>query len=287
MQALESALRRYGLEAEVTWEPEARAALLGSSTVAEDYRAVVAAGGDGTVAAVVNEMRGALPLAVLPIGRENLFARWLGFARDPEALALGVARGRTRRIDLGCANGRRFVLMVGAGFDAEVVRRVASWRNRAGRLRQVTRASYVRPVLAALARYAFPTLTLEGHGARASGVQVVVANVPAYAAGLQLTPRARADDALLDWVVLTRPGRAPLVSCAVAAWRNRLIGRPDVLTGRAARVRIVSSTPVPVQMDGDPAGVTPVDVEVQPMALAVITPAPQSAVPAEAPYRRS
>jgi diacylglycerol kinase (ATP) len=271
--ALALALRRHGLEPQIAWEPGARAAALGRSTAAEEYHAVVAAGGDGTVAAVVNDLRAALPVAVLPLGRENLFARWLGVPRDPEALARSVARGRVRRIDLGRANGRLFVLMAGVGFDAEVVGRMARWRTRDGRLRRVTRASYARPILAALGRYTFPRLDLQAPEAYASGVQALVANVPVYAAGLRVAPRARADDGILDWVMLTRPGRAPLVRYVVAAWRDRLAGRPDVLTGRADRVRIVSSTPVPVQLDGDPAGLTPVEITVQPAALVVITPA--------------
>jgi len=88
----------------------------------------VVADGGGTVADVINETGGALPLAVLPLGNENLFARAFGFTSDAGTLACAIAGGRTRTIDLGQANGRLFALMLGVGFDADVAHRVARWR---------------------------------------------------------------------------------------------------------------------------------------------------------------
>ena len=99
-------------------------------------RCVVAAGGDGTVSAVINELSADVALAVLPLGNENLFAKAFGFEDDPGALARAIARGARQPIDLGrahtTAGSRLFTLMLSAGFDADVVHRFTRWRTAGG-----------------------------------------------------------------------------------------------------------------------------------------------------------
>ena len=82
----------------------------------------MAVGGDGTVADLLNEQPG-VPLTVLPAGTENLVARHFGLGRDPEELARTIAAGSPIRVDVGLVAGRRFLLMVGFGFDGDVVSR--------------------------------------------------------------------------------------------------------------------------------------------------------------------
>jgi diacylglycerol kinase (ATP) len=115
-----------------------------------DVRCVVAAGGDGTVASVINEPAPDVPLAVMGLGKENLFARALALPADPLALARALVAGRTRRLDLGTATTsagpRRFGLMSSAGFDADVIHRLAHRRNAGGTPRRVSRLRYLRPI---------------------------------------------------------------------------------------------------------------------------------------------
>jgi len=269
---LVEALRREGLDSRVLWDPGVRATVLSDQRLKENCRCIVAAGGDGTVGDVINERRD-LPVAMLPVGNENLFARQFGYGR-PTALARMIAAGRTRRIDLGRVhhsyNRHVFSLMVSAGLDAEVVHRVANWRMDGEGLRRVTRLSYVRPTLAALRGYDYPPLTLEADGQTITGTHVLVFNLPQYAARLGFAPDAISDDGLMDWVVFEKPGplRIGAYMLSVALGRHRR--RRDVHHGRAARLAIRSESPVPVQVDGDPAGRTPVQIEVLPCAVDVI-----------------
>src|SRR5947209_2812329 len=83
-EALAAALARRGLEPHVFWERRKRRAALADPDLGRSWRCAVAVGGDGTVADVINEMPPGLPLAVLPAGNENLFARALGSPADPE-----------------------------------------------------------------------------------------------------------------------------------------------------------------------------------------------------------
>ena len=267
--ALAEALGRAGFEPKELWHRRERTAELADPDHARKWNCVVAAGGDGTVADLINE-RPRVPIAVLPLGTENVFAHAFGFSSDAERLAGAIAQGRARTVDLGRANGRRFSSMVGVGFDAEVVRRLALWRSRGRKLKRVTYWSYVGRILEAIAGYSYGPLELEADGVRVAGTHAFVFNLPRYALGLPLAPEARDDDGLLNWVVFERPGLRNLLLYLWAAARRRHLLRGDVRHGTAARLRITSQQPLPVQVDGEPAGWTPVEVDAAPAALRVI-----------------
>lgn len=272
--ALVTALEATGAEVQVLWDVAERAALLGDPGAMADVRCVVAAGGDGTVAAVINELTTDVPLAVLPTGNENVFARALGFDVAPARLARAIGIGTRHRLDLGRAHTstgtRRFGLMLSAGFDAEVIHRVALLRAGDGTPRKVTRAHYVRPLGGAFWTYTHPPLTVTADGVTVAGVYCMIGNLPDYAMALRVTPDARADDGLLDWMTFERGGRAALARYAWSVVR-RCHGRlPHVRAGRARRITVTSVDPVPVQLDGEAAGFTPVEVEVLPAALMVV-----------------
>ena len=109
--------------ARVAWTPAERSALVNRRGSGDGMcRCLVAVGGDGTVSALLNE-RPPLPVTVLPAGTENLVARHFGLRRDPRSLAGTIAAGRSVPVDVGQAAGRRFLLMAGFGFDAEIVSR--------------------------------------------------------------------------------------------------------------------------------------------------------------------
>ena len=93
-------------------------------------RALVCAGGDGTVAFAANVTPLGTPLAILPLGTENLLAKYFGIRADPVVVADVIEQGWICRIDAGMAGERLFTLMAGLGFDADVVRRVHE--NRTG-----------------------------------------------------------------------------------------------------------------------------------------------------------
>ncbi len=272
--ALVHALEARGLRVRVMWDPTERTAALGNRAALRHVRCVVAAGGDGTVSAVINELSADVALAVLPLGNENLFAKAFGFEDDPGGLAHAIARGARQPIDLGrahtTAGSRLFTLMLTAGFDAEVVHRFTRWRTAGGAPRRAGRAAYVRPFAEALWSYPHAGMTLTADGVAVDGSHCVVANLPDYALDLRLAPAAQADDGLLDWTVLSRSGRVALAGYALAVARARHTRQAHVPVGRARHLTLRSVAPVPVQIDGDPWGFTPVEVEAVPAALSVV-----------------
>jgi diacylglycerol kinase (ATP) len=276
VEALVAALEAAGAgsRVRVVWDAAARAAFLADPGAMADVRCVVAAGGDGTVAAVINELTTDVPLAVLPTGNENLFARALGFAVAPARLARAILAGQRRRLDLGrartAAGTRRFGLMLSAGFDAEVVHRVARWRAQGGGPRRVGRVSYLRRIGAALWAYGYAPLAVTADDVTVRGAYCAIGNMPDYPMALRLTPTARADDGLLDWVAFQRGGRVALTGYAWAVLLRRHATLRHARSGRARRLRITSEVPVPVQLDGEAVGFTPVEIDVLPAALPVV-----------------
>ena len=89
--------------------------------------------GDGLVGAIGGAMAGSeTPLGIIPGGRGNDLARVLGIPDDPAAAVAVLAAGETRRIDVGEANGKRFLGIVSVGFDSEAT----AWRTKPASSRQ-------------------------------------------------------------------------------------------------------------------------------------------------------
>lgn len=269
IKALAQELRRQNLEVRQVWDLDELAAATAEPDFARQFRAVVAAGGDGTLNCVINR-RITVPLAMFPLGNENLFGRQFGQSSDPRTAAAMIAAGKTVPVDLGRAGDRLFSIVASAGFDGDAAHRLAQWRRTSDRLKRVRSLSYLRPIAAAAFRYRYPIVEVEADGQRQSGALVMVFNLPQYANDLPLAPDAQANDGLLDWLVFARPGSMRLMRYALDVWRGRHRNRPDVFFGRAKRVRLSCEEPTPLEIDGEAAGFAPVEIEVVPSAIEVI-----------------
>ena len=240
-------------------------------------RALVAAGGDGTAAELANRTTPGVPLALFPIGTENLLARYLKIDRSPETLGRIICGGMVRQLDAGSAHGRLFLLMAGCGFDARVVERLHQHRPA-----HIRRLSYLRPILQSMGDYSFPEICLDFLDDETGRVTAslspvrwaLVFNLPCYGGGLSLAPDANGADGLFD-VCSFRDGSLwhGLQFCLaaylrqhqrLAAWAAR----------RSRRLRIRSEERVPYQLDGDPGGYLPVELQVVPGRLHILVAPP-------------
>ena len=231
--------------------------------------AVVAAGGDGTVVDVVNR-HPELPLAVLPMGTENLLARFLGLPRSGRELGELIAGGCTRRIDIGRANGQLFTLVASAGFDAFIAHEMD--RRRSG---HITHWTYAQPIWTALRTYRYPRMHvyLDSDPEPIECIEVMVSNLPAYGMRLKVGQSASADDGQFVVTVMQRGSALQMIRYAIKLWRGTHERARDVRVVTARRVRIAAADsgegPVPFQVDGDPAGEVPVELECLPSSLEV------------------
>lgn len=268
--ALCASLSSAGLSPQTIWEPAHQSRLLANPQWRAACRCVIVAGGDGTVVSVLNAVPD-LPLAILPLGNENLLARELGFDGSVVPLVKAIERHHLRTLDVARLGEKRFALMVSAGFDGETAHRLAQWRAADPKhLRRVRHRSYVKPILTAALRYRYPIMRIVADGCEMRGALAMVVNVPRYAMNLRFAPDARSDDGLLDYVVFEKPGRFATIGYAMSLLLGRHTARADVHCGKAKHVEITSDQPVPIQVDGDAHGFTPIAVNVEPAAMTVI-----------------
>jgi len=268
LMELIAGLREYGLRPRLYSRPDELDAAVADPERRENLHGLIAAGGDGTLLHLINR-HGDIPIGLLPLGTENLVAHYLKVPRNGRTVAKIVAEGHQQRFDVGRLGTQRFLVMASAGIDAEIIRRAHAQRTG-----HITRAAYVAPILAALGYYAHPELRVyvDDDPTPVVGRIVVAANLPMYALGLRVVPTARPDDGLLD-IRVFQGGTALQVMRYFALLQTGAHEHvADVVHLQARKVRIESESPVPVQIDGDPAGETPVDVSVDPSACQLFVP---------------
>jgi diacylglycerol kinase (ATP) len=250
--------------------------------VRPDARAAVAIGGDGTLRAVADRLAKECavadcpvpPLLVVPLGTANLMGRHLGIRWDNATMEDEVVRviraGKTVDLDAARANGKLFLLMAGVGFDAHVAHELA--RVRTGPIRY---ASYLLPAALAVKDYSYPALTVTVDGKKVFRNQsgfAFVGNIAEYGTGFPILPHARADDGLLDVCVMPCSAPTDLVHLFLKAAAGEHLTEEGVVYRKGKHVRIESAQPIPVQLDGDSAGHTPLDIDLLPTRLSFIVP---------------
>jgi YegS/Rv2252/BmrU family lipid kinase len=259
--------------AEPLWletRPDDTGERLAQEAVRSGVDLVLASGGDGTITACVSGVAGSgVPLGVLPCGTGNLLARNLGLPLSlDEALAVALT-GSDRRLDVGAANGRPFVVMAGIGFDAEMLdgadERLKSRVGWAAYVLSALRHLRERPVRMALRADGGPPQRRWASG-------VIVGNVGSLQGNVRLLPDAVPDDGVLDVAVLAASGWAGWLRLAADVLLRRKTGRVTHLTCRELTVQAGRARPW--EVDGEVAGTTrQLRVTLEPGCLLVRVPA--------------
>jgi diacylglycerol kinase (ATP) len=267
--SIESALRAAGVHAELYQsDSEADAASRVDAALASGVSTIVAAGGDGTVRSIAFRLLGRdVALGILPLGTAMNVARTLDVPLDLEGAARVLASGHVRAIDVGEVRGRPFLEVASIGLGAEILAGATEAKD--GRL-DVALDTLRRAVRRTRTRV---RLQFDGREIRARSASIAVANGRFTGRGIELSPEARIDDGLFD--ILVYEGSGPLQLVADIA--RILLGRPNdprLRRYRAAAVRISSHRPMPVRLDSQDVGTTPVELLTRRGVLRVVAPAP-------------
>ncbi|MDR0338589.1 MAG: hypothetical protein LBI18_16070 [Planctomycetaceae bacterium] len=250
-------------------------------------RAVVGVGGDGTAATLVNRTEPGTPVTLLAAGTANLLAKHFRLGKTPKRLAEILETGKILTLDAGnvhCAGTQRlFLVMVSCGFDASVVNGVHAHREE--RYRQghkhgahISYFSYAKPICQTLYQYRFPKMTVEMLQPEHKIIDnqtrwAFLFNINRYGWGLPLAPFAKGNDGKLDYV-LFRGGSVVHGLCYTALAQCFSLHQwlPTAKLGQATHYKITSEQPVPFQLDGDPGGMLPIDVEIVPNRFTLLVP---------------
>lgn len=226
--------------------------------------------GDGLLGAVGGAMAGLeTPLGVIPGGRGNDLARVLEIPDDPEGAVAVLLAGHSRRIDVGEANGKRFLGIVSVGFDSEANRRANETHFLRGSL------VYAYAAIRTLASWkpARFTIRVDEERIRLSGYSISVANNKAFGGGMYIAPDAELDDGAFDIVAVGDVGKLRFVANLPKVFKGTHIKEEQVKVFRAQHLELSASRPFPVYADGEHLTDLPAALRVLPRALSVLVPA--------------
>lgn len=237
---------------------------------AESGEIPVVMSGDG----LVGQIGGALAetdtaMGIIPGGRGNDLARVLGIPSDPAGGVAVLAEGNERSIDVGVANGQRFLGVASCGFDSDANRIANEARLIRGNL--VYAYAAIRALIAwKPARF---TIVLDdGEPIEFEGYSVAAGNSRAFGGGMFVAPHAELDDGRLDVITVRQVSKLRYLRGLPKAFKGTHLQNPEVDELRAAKVEIRADREFGVYADGEHLTDLPAMLEVLPQALRVIAP---------------
>ncbi|GAA5034585.1 diacylglycerol kinase [Terrabacter aeriphilus] len=246
----------------------------GLEAVAAGVETVLVVGGDGMVHLGVNLCaQSSSRLAVVAAGTGNDFARNLGLpVHDPAAAVDLLARGRTREVDLGrvrhgTAGERWFGGVLGAGFDAVVNARAQRMTWPRGQMRYNLAVLRELPVFRPIPY----VVEIDGRRIETRAMLVAVANTTSFGGGMRVCPEADVADGLFDVLVVHALSVPAFLRVFPKVYSGTHTTHPAVEIHRGRRVRLEASG-IHSQADGETFADLPIDAEVVPGALRVVTP---------------
>ena len=234
---------------------------------------LIVAGGDGTLNEVVHGLmdlsKAARPvLGVVPLGTANDFAAGCGIPRDPEEALVLCIKGHGVPIDIGKANEHWFLNVASVGFGAQVT---ATTPPELKRLLGPAAYTVIGAILAMNVHHYHGRLTFPDREITGSGPLAIVGNGRQTGGGVQVAPRARIDDGLLDVLVVRQ---IPAMALLAAARELQELS-PDgeyISYWQTQWVEVHPEETIPVNLDGEPTQFSNVRYEAVPQAIRLIVP---------------
>jgi YegS/Rv2252/BmrU family lipid kinase len=225
--------------------------------------------GDGLIGIVGGALAGTdMPMGIVPAGRGNDLARMLDIPEEPAGAVSVLASRHERVIDVGEANGRRFLGVASVGFDSECNRIANETRLIRGRF--VYAYSVPRALVAwKPARF---TLRIGEENLRFTGWSVAAANSRFFGGGMMIAPEASLDDGEFDIVMIGDSGKFHYLSNLPKVFKGTHVDNEEVRIVRASRFELSASRPFAVYADGEHITDLPASLRVLPRALSVLAP---------------
>lgn len=250
-------------------------------TAADDgAQLLVVVGGDGSVNEVVNGVAGRndVELAVIARGTGWDFARSLALPHNADRAIETALHGGARTIDLGRVTYRSwsgdeqqrwFANVASVGMSAAIAQRANDTSKALG-----GKVSYVWATFAVFARWANGdvSVTVDSETRHARMHDVVVANGPYFGGGMKICPDADAGDGRFDVLLIGDLTKRDLLLTLPKTFRGRHLPHPKAELLHGQDVSVDAPEPLPIQLDGEQPGTTPVRFELVPQALRVRVP---------------
>ena len=236
---------------------------------------ILAAGGDGTINEVVNGMaHSTVPLGILPAGTANVLANELGIGTTMLRAAKSLGRCVKERVALGLLSTsagqaqRYFLLMAGAGLDAEIVQRVnpkvkdaigklAYWMSGFGKLGS-----------------RLPEFIVEAEGREFEVSFALASRVRNYGGDLEIAPTVSLLEDQFELVLFEGTSSFTFLKymLGVVVRRHSSMRGVTILRTKKAAFSATEDQKIYLQVDGEYAGLADGAVEIVPNALTLLMP---------------
>ena len=209
---------------------------------------VIAAGGDGTLNAVVSGLAGSgTTLGIMPAGTMNVFARELGIPPNNLLKALGVIeKGFVREVDLFSANEKPFVQMAGVGFDAMVIEET-TWESK----KKLGPLAYLLSAVKVLGDKPPKVTVTTAEGRTETGVAVLCGNGSLYGGQFKLFRNACNEDSKLDVIVFKEAGYRLVLDSLHGMAQGGIDMAESTSYFQTERLKVSSDRDVPIEIDGE------------------------------------
>jgi diacylglycerol kinase (ATP) len=276
LQALNSRLKDSGIEWDVSITHKAGDAERLAKKAVEDGADVVGVhGGDGSVMEVASALRGtSTPMAIFPGGTANVMSVELGIPTDIEASIDFIAKGSctTRLIDMGRVNDRLFLLRIGIGLEADMMKSAdQEVKNRFGML------AYAFSALNEM-RNLTPThyrVRVDGELHEVEGINCMIANSGNVAiGGLTLSKKIDISDGLLDVVIFRSADLAAMITVGAAMMSPdaEATENPQLEHYQGREIVVESDPPQTISIDGEVIEPVTLTASILPGAVNVVVP---------------
>ena len=286
LQALNSGLKNTEIEWDVsiTHKP-GDAERLAKQAIEDGADIVGVHGGDGSVMEVASALRGtSTPLAIFPGGTANVMSVELGIPTDIEASIDFIAKGNytTRLIDMGRVNDRLFLLRIGIGLEADMMKSAdQEIKNRFGMLAYAFSAiNEMRNLTPTIYR-----IWVDGELHESEGISCMIANSGNVAiGGLTLSRKIDISDGALDVVVFRSANLASMitVSAAVVSPNAEATDSPQLEHYQGREIVVQADPPQTISIDGEVIEPVTLTATILPGAVNVVVPAPLGVAPGKA-----
>jgi len=223
-------------------------------TESANFDIVVAAGGDGTINEVVNGIDPNTPLAIIPMGTANIVAIEAGISNNSKAICAAINQGKTKRAYVSTINNKKFILMAGIGYDAQVVTNINP------KLKKIFgKLIFALEGFKQFFKLKEFTITIKTNNQTYNANWVLITNAKHYAGSHSITTSTNIFDEHLVCYIFPDLNKLNFLYYLFLILLFGDLSKSDkIITVRSTSFEITSSTATPVQCDGELFGQLPV-----------------------------
>ncbi|MBE0676585.1 MAG: diacylglycerol kinase family lipid kinase [Bacteroidales bacterium] len=281
---ISSLLAGRGVEFDVVFTERQRHAIeITRNGIADGYRKIAAVGGDGTMNEVVNGVflqevvpTDQITIGIITVGTGNDWGRMFGIPRDYEGAVKLIGENRTCLSDTGVVefdspagrSRRYFINIAGLGFDAVVVRRTNTQKERG----RSGKAIYFYNLLKSLLFYTHThtDVIIDGNLITNQTFTISLGIGRFSGGGMRQTPNAIHDDGLFDITIIKRMRKSEIIRSLKKLYDGTILDHPKIEGYTGKNIIINSKPPIHLEADGESLGYSPIEFNILPKAVNVI-----------------